>query len=376
MSLTGIHERIDVARLPAEAAARETDGAPAQAWRREMERAQMESWLSHRAIPVAAEATARSHAEVATHVLASAPVVLARDTSAVAIQRLVHQGAVDPIASGHPLAHAETRASDMPLGVRAVADESAQATGAANTTNDPSAADASLGAVLQRHLGAVQLQSRVADVDRTQRSAAVSNGFGASREPAGMLPDDIATSARAVAGGALVARAAAVETPAQTRWRVDATAAQPVRAGPVLAPPAPLPVLMNPVLLVPGSAGTSSTSFDANAAERAEDASAAARPALSPMKPAAAEPASARVHAEWSADGLRLWLGLDAHLLGQVQPLVSQLHKWLAGMGLRLLSVTCNGTNVDETFDPVSGLQARDAPSREPIPDFQPQEPA
>jgi hypothetical protein len=63
-------------------------------------------------------------------------------------------------------------------------------------------------------------------------------------------------------------------------------------------------------------------------------------------------------------------------LLGQVQPLVSQLHKWLAGMGLRLLSVTCNGTNVDETFDPVSGLQARDAPSREPIPDFQPQEPA
>lgn len=50
-----------------------------------------------------------------------------------------------------------------------------------------------------------------------------------------------------------------------------------------------------------------------------------------------------RVHADWSADGVRIWLGMDATTATAVQSITSQLQRWLAGQGVRALSIACNG---------------------------------
>ncbi len=50
-----------------------------------------------------------------------------------------------------------------------------------------------------------------------------------------------------------------------------------------------------------------------------------------------------RVHADWTADGVRLWLGMDAGALDSLHPIAEQLRRWLVGQGHRLLSIHCNG---------------------------------
>lgn len=55
-----------------------------------------------------------------------------------------------------------------------------------------------------------------------------------------------------------------------------------------------------------------------------------------------------RVHAEWSDDGLRLWLGVDADVApaAQLVAMSRELDERLAAFGRRLYSVVCNGRAV------------------------------
>lgn len=50
-----------------------------------------------------------------------------------------------------------------------------------------------------------------------------------------------------------------------------------------------------------------------------------------------------RLHAEWAAHGVRLWLGSDARAGLDTARLAQQMQRWLAGQGLCLLSLVCNG---------------------------------
>ncbi len=54
-----------------------------------------------------------------------------------------------------------------------------------------------------------------------------------------------------------------------------------------------------------------------------------------------------RLHAQWTADGVHLWLALDANMLAQMGPIVEQLRQWLKLQGVPLLSLVCNGQPVD-----------------------------
>lgn len=54
-----------------------------------------------------------------------------------------------------------------------------------------------------------------------------------------------------------------------------------------------------------------------------------------------------RLHAQWTADGVHLWLALDAGVLPQMNQIVEQLRQWLKAQGVPLLSLVCNGQPVD-----------------------------
>jgi hypothetical protein len=70
-----------------------------------------------------------------------------------------------------------------------------------------------------------------------------------------------------------------------------------------------------------------------------------------------------RVHAEWSDEGVRLWLGVDAEVssLGELPGrLVAQLRQELDATGGRLLAIVCNGRPLWAADAPAS--TATDAP--------------
>jgi hypothetical protein len=56
---------------------------------------------------------------------------------------------------------------------------------------------------------------------------------------------------------------------------------------------------------------------------------------------AAAEPI--RVHADWSEDGVRVWLGMNAGALDSLEQITTGVQAWLNAQGLRLRSLSCNG---------------------------------
>ena len=55
-----------------------------------------------------------------------------------------------------------------------------------------------------------------------------------------------------------------------------------------------------------------------------------------------------RVHADWSVEGVRIWLGMDAEGSRSAQVLTAHLQGWLASQGIRALSITCNGKTLYE----------------------------
>lgn len=59
-----------------------------------------------------------------------------------------------------------------------------------------------------------------------------------------------------------------------------------------------------------------------------------------------AEHAPVRLYAEWSEQGVKVWLGADADQLQNLPVLAQQVQQWLGGQGERLISLVCNGQDV------------------------------
>ena len=57
---------------------------------------------------------------------------------------------------------------------------------------------------------------------------------------------------------------------------------------------------------------------------------------------------SIRTHAEWTSEGVRVWLGVDADQRGSLPELVQQVQQWLALSGESLYSLVCNGQTLWE----------------------------
>lgn len=79
-------------------------------------------------------------------------------------------------------------------------------------------------------------------------------------------------------------------------------------------------------------------------------------------------PEPLRVHAQWSAQGVSVWLGCDAAAVPALDEIIVQLQRTLAARGERLLGIVCNGREVWRGAPP-SGLSPFLLPaSRRPSP--------
>ena len=216
------------------------------------------------------------------------------------------------------------------------------------------------------------------------RGASVSAAAGAvpasatGAAPAGSTPAAVPTArpAMALASNAVRTMERADATgngPAASAIAADAAAAaMPVAAAGSIAlaagsaPTAALMALVAPSIdeppppVVQSAAAPHTLEFAVDAAHvDAEDARAAhdeavetpvALKSASRTAPAAAEVAedAPRVHTEWSDDGVKIWLGVDADaaLPGQLEALLAQLHPLLAAHGEPLAELFCNGRSV------------------------------
>jgi hypothetical protein len=63
------------------------------------------------------------------------------------------------------------------------------------------------------------------------------------------------------------------------------------------------------------------------------------------------DPASpVRVHLDWSAQGVRIWLGVDQEQIPFVPGLARHLDAWLTASGVKLVNLVCNGRTIYPRF--------------------------
>jgi hypothetical protein len=84
---------------------------------------------------------------------------------------------------------------------------------------------------------------------------------------------------------------------------------------------------------------------------RAQDGTSSERLAKLPARPGGND--AVRLYAEWSEQGVRIWLGSEAGGQIPVAGLALQLQRLLAAQGTRLLALVCNGQSVWEEGDPM-----------------------
>lgn len=84
--------------------------------------------------------------------------------------------------------------------------------------------------------------------------------------------------------------------------------------------------------------------------------------------PGAGDPDPIRLHAHWSAEGVRVWLGMDSSVMSGLQSISAQLHRWLSAQGLRLLSISCNGRVIADAQESVEFDTCETTPPAQPAP--------
>jgi hypothetical protein len=97
----------------------------------------------------------------------------------------------------------------------------------------------------------------------------------------------------------------------------------------------------------------------------------AVTPQASEGETVSAEHAPVRLYAEWTEQGVKVWLGADADQLQNLPVLAQQVQQWLGGQGERLLSLVCNGQEVAteaETGADFSNSQSGEGWAGRPLP--------
>ena len=347
----------------------ERDGRdnPARAWQREMERAQMEAWLSHAVIefpgamqkalmPPLLAATANASASVvrngtggidfASGVSAfgkNSPAVAASGTAALAAQRAEtanarthdHAGSAAPDAAG-----SSALRSTLPAAT-SEARERAQFKGDLSTES-AHLRTAQL-ASLFRGLGPVESTTSIAGQVMPAQSAVAAQAaplvVPAVAPPHGLTRDDPrplqATSFQWPAATANLPAAMTAAVPVSPAYGDQEIASAAMGSPGEARTPAP---------------GGSMTTHSAG-----------------PTAMHAARREPIRMHADWSPEGVRLWLGMDPAVVDALRAITAQLQRWLSAQSVRLLSISCNGTLVaDERETAVADIFETDTKKDEP----------
>ena len=308
-------------RHPLPAGNDQNSDAGRAAWQREMERAQLASWLSHGVVGHGPAAPSLSSQPIAASV-SVLPAAPAMEASPVAYSATSFNATGDSNAAEQSFDKARVDSSESPARVAVTFDDAESMTPIAPPAGPRTpAAATSAPAAGPVHFNATDLKT-------------VLRPFGEVQ----------VTSARA---GALVDLNASI-SPEHANWNISIAVVASTNDMP--AGPAPGSIESN-------GSGTAP----------ALEAQRQRRPEMLGMnaghvgRRAAAPPAEAiRVHAQWSQQGVRLWLGIDRSAMDSLQPIAEQLQRWIAQQGLRLRSISCNGR--------VIARDAADALEREPAP--------
>jgi hypothetical protein len=349
-----------------------------RAWEREMERAQLAAWLSHD--PLKSKAATEPLGPTGSPV-SGASSLSARSDSQVVNEEPPIQ--TEPVESTDPGAGTPTRgkAHERPLPATA----SAQAILRSFNTRDSAPA--------------VQPHPPVDSQEQTRRLVTALKVFGyvqASTSQDGTAevpvndPTDSAhgpdagqasAAAQAHAGPVLAALAqrllgaeyvpsntVTAPAPATTTAPGALGLSSPTSAAPAPTVPSPpaaiVPTPAAPALAIEavqattsvqvGSATATQTAVAAPSGTRTNVANDLSKTTAAPQTARAADRLSTqgvapaiRVHADWSAEGVRLWLGLDATVIDQMGAIAEQVRQWMRGQGVRMLSLACNGRLLD-----------------------------
>lgn len=125
--------------------------------------------------------------------------------------------------------------------------------------------------------------------------------------------------------------------------RADVAPVGPALAPEPDAPPAALATLATDeeAIVLPPAAGPARTLSARAAAPAPTEETELRSVLLSTLPPPARE--GLRLHAEWSDEGVRLWVGTDHQAPGAAAALVDSLRRGLSLRRVRLLSIVCNG---------------------------------
>lgn len=67
---------------------------------------------------------------------------------------------------------------------------------------------------------------------------------------------------------------------------------------------------------------------------------------LNQWVPSQAPASPVRIHLDWSAQGVRIWLGVDHEQIPSVPELARHLDAWLTASGVKLVNLVCNGRTI------------------------------
>jgi hypothetical protein len=304
-----------VAGQPSQLAGKREDGDPqAQAWRREMERAQMETWLSH------------------------GPLGRCTSASAAQLSSAVPGGAASPAVASSKAMTGGFAASATPTPAVLASPEIYGAAGlhAASGVASPRAASVA--------------DSESHPHPSSVLTAAKPSVIGMARPPSGFNAASLTQALQRF--GAVEATTASRSLAPRSLPAPPAAAEKVNRALPaagVLAP-APGQVVQLPAAFPSVSELPVEVALQAHAPSRQSPAALEGGAKLPPPLVPDAPVESIRVHAEWSEDGVRLWVGVDADVLSSLDQITQQLQAWVAGRGLRLRALSCNGQALSREF--------------------------
>jgi hypothetical protein len=358
--------RIDsfTSSTPGLTAARGDTGAEAEAWRREMERAQMADWFHG---PLAFRP---DHAEEA----------MARPTALAVAPS--HVAAASPLAgskSAQPAPDNAPHPSPVRLALQA-------APARAGTSHSATAHTAAAYAAVATHAtDARQAIDAVHAIDAMDASALVVHGSPAQNvtpAPTPASPSTVLAPTQPKAADTEHARADLPAGVVRLHGELQSQLAPAVELAPLQPRPAQVPrVVAGDTATVERSAasaavpaGTQEMPVPAQVPAALSRSELSLAPAAQSVRaaiqedaePSAAMPAGTRTRSQparcavaepvratavWQDDkGVFLWLGVDATGLGELAGLMTRIETWLRSQGVRLLGVTCNGRRWQDPF--------------------------
>jgi len=318
---------------PAAAGADARESA-AQAWQREMERAQMEAWLAHAVIGSHGPKPAMpgwAPLPAAAHAVPSGTAAMASAARASAVGAVGFAAEASAL-SDHQVAPSSRRAS-APATARGEAAESVSA---------QSPAPASPRADMRVMEAAASSAS--AGKSQVVPGAEATAQLVAALEGVGPIVATTTTSGQ-IAAQATESRGAPGQPVAQTIALIKPEGLSPTSQAATV-----------PAAVTAASPLAALTGAGAFPSDRERPASISMDPVQHgvPGRSAASPKEPVRLHADWSAEGVRLWLGMDADVAGTLPSITLQLQRWLSAQGVRLLSISCNGRAVLEEHEPAA----------------------